>query len=130
MTKDSHSVESTKQEPRQDSSQCIEERTAQPNELTITLRRWHLYALVMPLIFVTGLGFGYLLRGWMPLEGPASAAAGLASNQEPADAVPQTATKSTSTSQQVVRYDVPVDDDPILGEDDAPITIIEVSDYE
>jgi protein-disulfide isomerase len=130
MTKDSHSVESTEREPRQDSSQLREEPAAQPDELTITLHRWHLYALVMPLIFVTGLGFGYLLRGWMPLAGPASAAAGSASNQEPAVAVPQTAAESSSTSQQVVRYDVPVDDDPILGDDDAPITIIEFSDYE
>ena len=31
---------------------------------------------------------------------------------------------------QVVRYDVPVDDDPALGSEDAPITIIEFSDYE
>ena len=38
--------------------------------------------------------------------------------------------ESTSTSQQVVRYDVPVDDDPILGSENAPITIIEFSDYE
>lgn len=130
MTKDSHYIESTEREPRQDSSQFREEPTAQPDELTITLHRWHMYALVMPLIFVTGLGFGYLLRGWMPLAGPASAAAGSASNQETADVVPQTAAESSSAGQQVVRYDVPVDDDPILGEDDAPITIIEFSDYE
>ncbi|MBE9474045.1 MAG: thioredoxin domain-containing protein, partial [Chloroflexi bacterium] len=31
---------------------------------------------------------------------------------------------------QVVRYDVPVDDDPFLGSEDAPITIVEFSDYE
>jgi len=66
----------------------------------------------------------------MPLVGPASAAAGPASSQEAAVAVPQADAETSSASQQVVRYDVPVDDDPILGADDAPITIIEFSDYE
>ncbi len=32
--------------------------------------------------------------------------------------------------EQVKRYDVPVDDDPVLGPADAPITIVEFSDYE
>lgn len=106
------------------------EAEKQPGELTITLRRWQLYVLVMPLIFVTGLGLGYLLRGWLPPGSPTAAAAESASSQQAAVPVPESEGGASSASQQVVRYDVPVDDDPVLGAEDAPITIVEFSDYE
>lgn len=38
--------------------------------------------------------------------------------------------QSSEGAQNVTRYDVPVDDDPILGPKKAPITIVEFSDYE
>jgi hypothetical protein len=41
--------------------------------------------------------------------------------------VTQTEAESSNAIQQVIRYDDPVDDDPILGADDAPMTIIEFS---
>ena len=66
----------------------------------------------------------------MPLAGSTPAQAESASSQEASVPVPQDDADTSSASQQVVRYDVPVDDDPILGAEDAPITIVEFSDYE
>jgi protein-disulfide isomerase len=59
---------------------------------------------LIPIAFALGLGGGYLLWGG------------------------QTATPAGDN--QVRRVDVSVDDDPSLGPDDAPVTIIEFSDYE
>ncbi len=71
------------------------------------LAKWkttHVLLGLMPVMFALGLGMGYVLWG---REGTTSA--------------PQ---------QQVRRYNVPVDDDPAIGPTDAPITLIEFSDYE
>ncbi len=130
MTEENQIEQPGKNEPENDENQSISESKERPGELTITLHRWQLYALVMPLIFVIGLGFGFLLRGWVPLQGPTSALAESASSQEDSVEVPQAEAETSSASQQVIRYDVPVDDDPILGAEDAPITIVEFSDYE
>jgi protein-disulfide isomerase len=96
-------------------------------EVTITLRRFHLYAILMPLVFVLGFGLGYLVWGRVPSASPAVAEVAPTPAQ-PAAAQDQTAV--TEETQQVVRYDIPVDDDPVLGPEDAPITIIEFTDYE
>jgi protein-disulfide isomerase len=114
----------------EDGQSLEQEPERQPGELTITLRRWQLYALVMPLIFVIGLSLGYLLRGWLPPDSPTASSAESAWSQQASVPVPQSEGESSSASQQVVRYDVPVDDDPVLGAEDAPITIVEFSDYE
>ena len=42
-----------------------EKKTAN-GEITITFRRWHLYAIIMPLVFGLGLGIGYLVWGRLP----------------------------------------------------------------
>jgi protein-disulfide isomerase len=72
---------------------------------------------LLPLAFVLGLSVGYLFWGRTPAVPAAPAAA--AQDQTTANAQPQ-----------VTRYDIPVDDDPVLGPQDAQITIIEFSDYE
>jgi protein-disulfide isomerase len=130
MTEDSQIEESTERESMQDSNLLDHVPEKRTGEVTITLHRWHLYALVMPLIFVIGLGFGYLLRTLLPLPGSINAAAAADAQPGPEVSVRQGDAESTSASQQVVRYDVPVDDDPILGSENALITIIEFSDYE
>jgi protein-disulfide isomerase len=63
--------------------------------------------LFIPFAFFLGLGGGYLLWGW----------------NQPLD--PQ-----QGTTAQVRRVDVSVDDDPSIGPADAPVTIIEFSDYQ
>jgi len=74
-------------------------------------QRPFVYSLLIPMIFALGIGSGYLIWGRTP----------------PATATP--AALATATV-QVRRYDVPVDDDPFIGPEDAPITIIEFSDYQ
>ncbi|UCD99850.1 MAG: thioredoxin domain-containing protein [Chloroflexota bacterium] len=131
MTKENQSeedfeVESTLEEPETPSAP-----EPRPGEVTITLRRWHLYAFIMPLIFVVGLILGFFLRGWFPVPGLFNSASNEGtSSQQQSVVVPESNQNLPAETPQVVRYDVPVDDDPFLGSEDAPITIIEFSDYE
>lgn len=97
---------------------------------TVTFKRTHLYATLLPLAFVVGLAVGYLFWGRGAAAGPATQAAaaapdaGASLSSSPEEAVAQ------STPQKVTRYDVPEDDDPSFGPQNAPITIIEFSDFE
>ena len=71
------------------------------------------------LLFLVGLGVGYLIwgrSGSTSINSPQVAAA--------AEAEP------TAVAQQIKRYDVPEDGDPSLGPQTAAITIIEFSDFE
>ncbi|HVN54811.1 MAG TPA: thioredoxin domain-containing protein [Anaerolineaceae bacterium] len=79
----------------------------------------NLYALLLPLVFLAGLGAGYLVWGQAShrASSPGSAQATEASAAIPA-------------GQKPVRYEVPDGNDPSIGPKDAPITIIEFSDYE
>lgn len=100
-------------------------------DVTITLRRWHIYAFVVPGVFLVGLALGFLVRGWVSF--PASATSAAAASVEGSDrSVPagESDPAEAASNQQIVRYDVPVDDDPVRGPDDAPITIVEFSDFE
>jgi protein-disulfide isomerase len=79
-----------------------------PRGFFLDSTRW--LALFVPLAFGVGLGLGYLLWGrgtGQPEPPPAQAG-------QPGE---------------IRRYDVPVDDDPSLGPQGAPITIIEFSDF-
>jgi len=77
------------------------------------------------LAFALGLGTGYFV--WVrPLQARVTdAEARLAAAQ--AD---QTAQAEQAIPEEVQRYDVPEDDDPVFGDANAAITIIEFSDYE
>ena len=73
---------------------------------------------ILPLIFLIGLGVGYLIWGLSPattINNPQAAAA---------------AAEPTTAPQQIQRYDVPEDGDPSTGPAEAAITIIEFSDFE
>ncbi len=77
---------------------------------------------VILLAFVLGVLAGYLYWGWGPGAAPAIAQAVKATLGAQA--------ASANQAQQFRRYEVPIDDDPVLGPEDAAITIIEFSDYE
>lgn len=94
-------------------------------ENTITFKRSHLYATLLPLAFVLGLAVGYIFWGRAPASAAMTAAAPAGgSNTDPA------AADSSNGPQEVRRYDIPTDDDPSIGPATAAITIIEFSDYE
>jgi protein-disulfide isomerase len=85
----------------------------------LTFQRSHVYAALLPLAFVTGLAVGFIFWGRGSSAPPA------------VSAVPTTAAAAAiETTDTPTRYDVPVDDDPVYGRDDAPVTLIEFSDYE
>ena len=96
------------------------------SENTITFKRSHLYTVLLPLAFVAGLTFGYIFWGRPEINQPPVAAAPQGAAQDAAPAAQQ----ATEPTPEFRRYDVPEDDDPVFGAADAPITIIEFSDYE
>lgn len=81
---------------------------------TVTFKKSHFYSALVVLAFFAGLLSGYAL--W----GRGSAAAATPSNQ--AAAAP--------TQQAFRRYDIPTDGFPSIGPADAPITLVEFSDYQ
>jgi protein-disulfide isomerase len=78
------------------------------------IKRANLFLALIPLAFILGLLSGFLLWGTKNTYTPDSAAA-----------VAQPTSTTVGT-----RIEVSVDDDPFLGPADAPITIVEFSDYE
>jgi protein-disulfide isomerase len=86
--------------------------TDEPDDV-IRFKRTHVYAFLLPLAFVAGLSLGYIFWGrGAPAPPPAASQA------------------SAQGSGEVTRYPVTADDDYVLGPADAPITIVEFSDYE
>jgi protein-disulfide isomerase len=83
------------------------------DENVIVLKRSYVYAILLPLTFIIGLASGYLL--WGKQSG----------NTTVSDATQVMPTEETEQT----RFDVPVDDDPSLGPEDAPIVIVEFSDF-
>jgi protein-disulfide isomerase len=78
------------------------------------------WVLFLVIFFGLGLGTGYLVWGSAPQSKSETTSAG----QSGADAVDPTAPR------KVTRYPVTADDDPSYGPADAPVTIIEFSDFE
>lgn len=111
-----------------------EELEVRRGEDTITFKRSHLYAVLLPLAFVAGLALGFVFWGRGAVSETPSVAAAPAEGQAAADPAGASASQAQDTTggqpQTVTRYDVPIDDDPIKGPEDAAITIIEFSDFE
>ncbi len=101
-------------------------------ENVVTFKRSHLYAALIPLAFVVGLSVGFLFWGRSGGAAPVSAAAASGAENPTTSSAPQPAgeTGAVPVEEDIPRYDIPVDDDPALGPEGAPITIVEFSDYE
>jgi protein-disulfide isomerase len=110
--------------------ELVEEFAQAADENAITFKRSHLYTVLLPLAFVAGLTFGYIFWGRDAASSEVSqpvVAVDRQGDEQPEK--PVTAQEAEPTP-EFRRYDVPEDDDPVFGPEDAPITIIEFSDYE
>lgn len=106
-------------EPLDEPQHLTDTQPAPPADDTITFKRSHFYAVLTVLAFAAGVLLGYTVWGRQP------AAAATASQQSgsvveaPATAPPE-----------FVRYDIPTENAYSIGPTDAPITIVEFSDYQ
>jgi len=91
---------------------------------TITFKRTHFYAVFVVLAFAVGILLGYVVWGRSP--DPAENKAGLQGPQQNPVAQSPVATQAP----QVTRYDVPTEGFPSIGPKDAPIVIVEFSDFQ
>lgn len=96
-----------------------------------SLRSSLIWAALVVVAFALGAAAAYLI--WVrPLETKLAAAESRASAAESqlAAAQGQQGGQQAAVPEEVTRYDIPEDDDYVLGSDSAQITIIEFSDYE
>jgi protein-disulfide isomerase len=98
------------------------EASPQKTADTVTFKRSHFYAVLTVLSFAIGVLLGYVVWGYQP-NGSQAQASGQPSSAAAAD-VPVT------EAPQFVRYDIPTKGFPTLGPANAPITIVEFSDYQ
>lgn len=90
-------------------------------EETFTFKVSHVYAILTILAFAAGMLLGYVVWGYVPAEkNPLTAAQA----QGPVVEAPVTA------QPQFTRYKIPAKGFPSIGPEDAPITIVEFSDYQ
>lgn len=87
-------------------------------------------AALLPVVFLVGLGVGYLLWGQKLASTQKDLVQVQADIQTTQVARAAQPTANQAAQQIVKRYDVPADDDPSIGPANAAITIIEFSDYE
>jgi protein-disulfide isomerase len=93
-------------------------------EETFTFKRSHFYAVVTVFAFAAGILLGYVMWGFQPAGGQANAAQTAAQPSGPVVDAPAT------QAPQFKRYDIPSEGFPAIGPADAPITIVEFSDYQ
>ena len=111
-------------EPLSESEDFPQDHPSVIQEDTVTFKRSHFYAVLTVLAFAAGILLGYVVWGMdSTATTPPSAKA--------ADPTSGTVAEVPVTSEpQYTRYDIPTDSFYALGPNDAPITIVEFSDYE
>jgi protein-disulfide isomerase len=85
---------------------------------TLTFKRSHFYAVMTVLAFAVGMLLGYVVWGYQP------------NGAKPQAAAPAVAQAPATEPPQFQRYEIPTAGFPTLGPADAPITLVEFSDYQ
>lgn len=111
-------------DPYEETLPFAEETAILTEEDTITFKRSHFYAGVSVFTFLAGILIGYVIWGSGLLPGLGSAS--LTANQAGGPVVEA----PVSAEPEYVRYDVPTEGHYSIGPADAPITIVEFSDYQ
>lgn len=94
------------------------------SEDTITFKRTHFYSVLVVLAFAVGILTGYVVWGRSPVQ----AQSGI--ENQPAAQEPVAQAPVITQPPQFTRYDIPVDGFPGIGPEDAPIVIVEFSDFQ
>ena len=105
----------------------MDDKEQQEEIVTFVIKRTHIYAAMMPVVFLLGLLAGYFVWG---KDNPRSVATRPNNEAEQLGVIPG----QSSIEEQIAtvrRFDIPIEaHDPVWGPEDAIITIIEFSDYE
>ena len=111
-------------EPELEPEQEEQPEEAGPPEDTVTFKRSHFYAVLTVLAFSVGILLGYVVWGFDPDGDRVLTAQSAAQPSGPIAEAPVT------EESQFVRYDIPSEGFPSIGPANAPITIVEFSDYQ
>ena len=95
-------------------------------EDTVTFKRSHFYSVLTVLAFSAGVLLGYVVWGVDSPIGTGAAPAAQTANQAPGPVIEAPVTEQP----EFIRYDIPTEDSFATGPADAPITIVEFSDYQ
>lgn len=97
----------------------IDEQPVEQEVETVTFKKSHFYAVITVLAFLAGVLLGYVIWGLGGTGTRTTSQAGGPVVEAPVTQQPQ-----------FTRYDIPSDGFPSVGPTDAPITIVEFSDYQ
>lgn len=89
------------------------------SEDTVTFKRSHFYSVLVVLAFAVGILTGYVVWGRPPVQ-----------TQTVVDNQPAAQGPAVTQAPQYTRYDIPSDGFPTIGPADAPIVIVEFSDFQ
>lgn len=109
-------TEEPKDTPEEVSLPTEDERAKDP--AYVQIQRSHIYLGLIPVALLVGLGAGYLIWGQDSEDLPVEV------SQEP-----DVEQEAVAPTDQVGRFEVDPGDDPFLGPVDAPVTIVEFSDF-
>jgi protein-disulfide isomerase len=98
-------------------------RAASNSEGTITFKRSHFYSALVVLAFSAGVLVGFIAWGRTPVATQKTVS-------QTTVQIPVAQAPVPTQASQFVHYDIPADGFPSLGPADAPITIVEFSDFQ